>query len=93
MPLVSYNATANQMPFLFSDEKTKVKIRKHLTDIDDVISEEDIRNIKTDISDKDAKPENVDTIPDEPSTEAKKEKDKEDGNNSNDIGTVWNVID
>lgn len=33
---------------LFSDEKTDEKIRRHFSDINDVITEEDIANVKTD---------------------------------------------
>ena len=32
----------------FEDKKTDNKIRKHLTDINDVITEEDIKNVRTD---------------------------------------------
>ncbi len=34
----------------FSDEKTKEKIHKHLSDINDTISEEDIKNVITDVN-------------------------------------------
>lgn len=34
----------------FQDKKTKQKIDKHLSDINDTITEEDIRNINTDIT-------------------------------------------
>ena|SRR5687768_4654965 len=33
---------------LFSDEKTDEKIRRHFSDINDVITEQDIANVKTD---------------------------------------------
>ncbi len=33
---------------IFSDERTDQKIRQHFSDINDVITEEDIRNVKTD---------------------------------------------
>ncbi|RZM18268.1 MAG: hypothetical protein EOO88_41185, partial [Pedobacter sp.] len=32
---------------VFSDEATKEKIRKHLSDINDVITEDDIKNVRT----------------------------------------------
>ncbi|MBS1497388.1 MAG: hypothetical protein JSU03_02910 [Bacteroidetes bacterium] len=35
---------------IYFDDATKDRIRKHLSDINDVITEEDIRNVKTDIS-------------------------------------------
>ncbi len=34
----------------YQDKKTKLKIDKHLSDINDTISEDDIRNIDTDIT-------------------------------------------
>ncbi|MEO6546605.1 MAG: hypothetical protein ABIN94_01345 [Ferruginibacter sp.] len=33
----------------FADEKTDEKIHRHLSDINDVISEEDIENVRTDV--------------------------------------------
>ena len=36
----------NQEPYSFSDEATKKKMKKHLTDIKDVITENDIANAK-----------------------------------------------
>jgi hypothetical protein len=33
-------------PYTFSDEATKEKIKRHLTDIKDVITENDIANVK-----------------------------------------------
>jgi hypothetical protein len=33
-------------PYSFSDEPTRKKIRKHLRDINDVITEKDIKNVK-----------------------------------------------
>ena len=49
---------------LFSDEKTDEKIRRHFSDINDVITEQDIANVKTDF---DTGIENV--IPGEDGTE------------------------
>lgn len=59
----SHTDDHNQLP---SDEVTRNKIDKHLSDIDDTISEEDIKNINTvtgaknddDITDKNADEEN-----------------------------------
>lgn len=78
MPQSNVYSSLQPFPVLFSDEITKNKIRKHLTDINDVISEDDIRNIQTDMGGNKITPE-VD--------------EKEDGNNSAEIDTVWNVID
>ncbi|MEO6405553.1 MAG: hypothetical protein ABIY51_15345 [Ferruginibacter sp.] len=63
-------------PALFSDEITRNKIRKHLTDINDVITEDDIRNIRTELDGDDITPD---------------KNSKEDGNNSSEIDTVWNI--
>lgn len=35
-----------EQPYTFSDEATKEKIKRHLTDIKDVITENDIANVK-----------------------------------------------
>ena len=40
----------NQDSSLFFDKATKSKIQRHLTDINDHITEEDIRNIDTNIT-------------------------------------------
>ena len=42
--------TEYQHSSLYFDEATKNKIQRHLTDINDRISEEDIRNIDTNIT-------------------------------------------
>ena len=38
--------TNNIPPYTFSDEATKRKIRRHIKDINDVITEKDIKNVK-----------------------------------------------
>jgi len=43
---------------MFYDETTKEKIKRHLNDINDVITEEDIRNIDTEITIKQPTPFN-----------------------------------
>lgn len=43
------NATENLSQILLVDTSTKEKIRKHLSDVNDVITEDDIKNIRTDI--------------------------------------------
>lgn len=35
---------------LFSDERTDEKMHRHIADINDVITEQDIRNVKTDFN-------------------------------------------
>lgn len=44
------NDSPGNEPKRFVDEVTQNKIDRHLHDINDVISEQDIRNIRTDIS-------------------------------------------
>ena len=51
MPQSNVYPTVKPFPAFFTDEMTRDKIRKHLNDINDVISEDDIRNIKTDMGD------------------------------------------
>jgi hypothetical protein len=36
----------NKAPYTFSDEKTKRKMRRHIKDITDVITEKDIKDVK-----------------------------------------------
>lgn len=47
------------IPAYYSDKATKDKIQKHLTDITDTITEEDIRNIDTSITLRTAERETV----------------------------------
>jgi hypothetical protein len=37
---------SNDAPYLFVDEATKERIKRHISDINDVISENDIKNAK-----------------------------------------------
>ena len=46
----------NIPPYTFSDENTKEKIRRHLKDINDVITEKDIKNAKVPGAEKDPAP-------------------------------------
>lgn len=80
---------------IFTDERTRSKIDLHLRDINDEITENDIANIKTDVtmlnSDED------DTVTNEASDmvnkiKIKDEKNHTDGNNSNDVESSWNVL-
>ena len=89
---------------IFSDEKTDEKIRRHFSDINDVITEEDIANVKTDF---DTGIEN--TIADENGagaaspTEGSRDDDGEDvetneatqepGSTKRNTMTPWNLID
>ena len=46
----SHSLSQYYIPSSYSDEVTKQKIQRHLTDINDIITEEDIRNIDTSIT-------------------------------------------
>ena len=41
-----YLVNGEQQPYTFSDVATKDKIKRHLTDIKDIITENDIANVK-----------------------------------------------
>jgi hypothetical protein len=76
--------------YTFSDESTKKKIKKHLSDIHDVISENDIKNVKVPGKEK-------------PVAKNKKPKKAKAGDTGNDSGVVpgiegspatpWDVLD
>ena len=78
----------------FKDEVTKNKIDRHLIDINDSISEEDIKNIITDISSTRASTyENKKTPGQEQEEQLDKDKpdnDKEDV--KKDLPTSWNIL-
>ncbi|MBC7948212.1 MAG: hypothetical protein H7Y42_10065 [Chitinophagaceae bacterium] len=38
--------TTNEEPYTFNDEATKKKVKKHISDINDVITENDIKNVQ-----------------------------------------------
>ncbi len=46
----THSILANEIPSAYLDHATKQKIQKHLNDINDVITEDDIRNIDTAIT-------------------------------------------
>ncbi|MEJ7627820.1 MAG: hypothetical protein WKF35_13225 [Ferruginibacter sp.] len=81
---------------VFNDKNTRDKIDLHLRDINDEISEEDIANVKTDVtpditeSEIDAVAE-ADHIVEEHIHEDEK-KDNEDGNNSNTVESSWDIL-
>ena len=70
-------------PYTFSDEDTKKKIKRHLSDINDVITENDIKNVK--VPGEDEKKEETDN-----STEDKKQPPK---NTEGNPTTPWDVVD
>ena len=86
----------NKNPLVFTDQRTKEKMDLHLRDINDEITDEDIANIKTDVTPNTAA---VDQAADIEAEEHLKKKEKEergnkdDGNNSSNIKTSWNMLD
>lgn len=80
------NAYTDQIQDLFSDKKTKKKIDLHLSDINDTISDDDIKNVITDISS---------SAPVAGAT--KNNKLPKDNSSSDDevpqVPTAWNIID
>ena len=55
--------TSHDSNEIFSDEATRDKIHKHLSDINDVITEDDIKNAKTSLSEGPSRvDENIDPI-------------------------------
>lgn len=78
-----------EAPYTFSDEATQKKIHKHITDIKDVITEQDIANVKVP-GEEDEEPNPV-----PPTEEADKNKDEEKGKLAGEGKpiTPWDVID
>ena len=78
-------------PERYTDEVTQSKIHKHLTDINDTISAQDIQNIDTNISSPDVPKagnnEIAELAPD------KTDKDDNDEDDREQVPTVWNVLD
>ncbi len=84
------NDSPDNEPKKFVDEVTQNKINRHLHDINDLISEQDIRNIKTDISSPSISGNDEidnDRIPltDKKTNEGNDDKDQ--------LPTTWNVLD
>jgi len=83
---------------LHYDPETKAKIRKHLSDINDVITEDDIRNVRIDNlvppteEEEQAAEKEADKLVEEQEKEDEQEGNK-DGNNSPDVDNdSWNVL-
>ena len=80
---------------LFSDEKTDEKIRRHFSDINDVITEADIENVKTNF-DETGETDERNTAPKSGKTGREKGKetgdDEEPSNQPAPLITPWNVI-
>lgn len=81
------------------NEVTKKKIHKHLVDINDVITEQDIRNVNPvesikygDLNKKEKQKVNREINKVTNAVKKKHKDDKSDGNNTPDIETSWNVL-
>ncbi|MBC7888121.1 MAG: hypothetical protein H7Z13_09530 [Ferruginibacter sp.] len=82
----------------FSDEKTDMKIHRHISDQNDQITDQDIENVRTDIGvesteslvQNDLKEEPVDEKNDAGDTG--EEKDKAGEQDANPIITPWNIL-
>ena len=84
------NDTENS-PERYTDKVTKSKIHKHLTDINDTISAQDIKNIDANISSRDVQQadnqKTEELHPDNP------DKDDSDEDNREQLPTTWNILD
>lgn len=82
---------------VFTDKRTKDKIDLHLRDINDQITEEDIENVQTDVTGGSlgsAEDTEAARVAAEILVEKKrKDRSKEDENNSNSVVTPWNILD
>jgi len=81
-------------PKKFVDEATQEKIHKHLMDINDTISEQDIKNIKTDISspEQSTDKDSGESYPEE-SKKIVNEKNESPDKQKDDMPTSWNMLD
>jgi len=75
-------------PYTFSDENTKEKIRRHLTDPNDVITENDIKNVKIPGKEKPVRTRKRKPIAQDKTAGEKKEPDGSAGNPE----TPWDVL-
>ena len=74
----------------FIDKVAKDKIDRHLSDVNDTISEEDIKNINTDISSPELPDKDKEKPDDKPLPEEKKTEDPK--NDKGPLLTSWNVL-
>lgn len=82
---------------VFTDSRTRNKIDLHLRDINDEITENDIANVKTDVTaNSEDDPDTQNEVNDILIRKRKEDKDDKtndiDGNSSNSIETPWNVL-
>jgi argonaute-like protein implicated in RNA metabolism and viral defense len=75
---------------VFRDEQTRLKMERHMSDMNDVITEDDIRNIKTDVTPNSVNKPCEDKVESLPETE-EEEKPANQGEGT-DIGSPWAVL-
>ena len=83
----NHQTPANEIPppYTFSDEVTKRKIKRHLTDITDVITENDIKNVKIPGAEKEMAPA-------KPGKKAKKPKNGVVDDTPGSPATPWDIL-
>lgn len=77
------------------DEKTTMKVHQHLSDINDVISDQDIKNVNTDFNEEGAKELEQKDSSGEEKNDNEDDKDKEEKKDKNEaipIVTPWNIL-
>ena len=75
------------------DSKTQEKINKHMNDIDDKITEEDLKNIRTDMYDELLRNENEEITEAGKNELTEEEKDKEkEKDESQKVNSAWNIL-
>ncbi|MFI5130679.1 MAG: hypothetical protein ACHQFX_11835 [Chitinophagales bacterium] len=81
--------TKNVPPYTFKDEVTERKIRRHIKDINDVITEKDIKDAKVPGAE-------ITPVPARPAKPAKKKKNGKDDNVVDDLpgnpATPWDIL-
>lgn len=75
----------------FYDKKTENKIHHHLTDANDLISDDDIKNIRTDIGDQSEPSQGFSE--EELKKAEREEKQKQKDEDENPIISSWNILD
>ncbi len=85
------NKTENS-PEKYTDEVTKSKIQKHLTDINDTISAEDIQNIDTNFRSTDVPKAGNNETGELPPDKTDKDEDNDEDNREQ-LPTTWNILD
>ena len=90
------NNNESGKPLIFKDKRTKAKIDRHLSDINDEITEADIASIKTDVTPNTPVAEeqaDKETSEHLKSLERKEKNIFEDGNNTNNVDSSWDLLD